>query len=910
MPKASNPNELPLSVFPPSPDYGLIYQFEHVEADIGSYSSTEGFMYLLTTLIRTVGCPSDLGSQWRLRTGCSPYVEFVTKFVLPRATGLMKHVKPLPFATVADEYRLINRALEVVDAILVRYVVPFSTDNFLFDQFKLQYKTFLNTAEKDVGVSLIPGILRDLESLDENEMNEAVRDFKNIYVSNQDSASTTMPQTQSLDTTNANRIPLPKTPAFCIMSQLLSFNKSQLFSAIHVILCRHGGSHGVHICGEKMFSRSIATALFRETPPNIESSKSGADCSSQRKRNQIDAHSYEATLTSLQQSIIEPVHPMLLLSCTESNSKDISHGESPSDAVLWRERSILLALRIFSSVIVREEAFTQLAQHANLSIMPTLSFKGPMNGSFAHRLLEEEKVYVAKLSNILSKAATVRNQHNELLPLITDCIGYNASSLRDCQDIAKTSFCLVSYITQTFPQSQTIRYLCGDDTDGSRLANTFSRGLLLPTSERRHSLSVQHAILDLVLSNIGMDSSSQSNLSMMILGSDGTSKRTVLNAILALIADVNFVVNPVTSSSATKCFEVLYRLMQRGAKQTPAILLSPEFWYNQVIRYLGTQSSTTLSILHDVSSDFVSDRGEDSNWSNRNNNVLHSISWLMKGLALELYALSADGRGSKMVNPAQSLVALLGMLFSQPESILQTVLLNLPLGQSKSEFLQHSLNSLSPIQDALKGASIPLQGPSDVCSRFEIIDMSTLSNYFAADSKDAKEATVGWANAWNSFVSRSCACYHISHAWSDLCRTAIIVSQVMESNSMMRRPYAHTRVITETLCALLLRLNEPDYLVGLSQYGLPQINLALASGGNIEPQSALPLSIAALSLTDFLCRDLLNEETCLADEDVTRVCALLEGSISSCRHNLAASEECINILKCTLTKMHAVCGVE
>ena len=72
----------------------------------------------------------------------------------------MKNVTPLPFATVADECRLINRALEVVESIIVRYVVPFSTDDFSFDHFKSQYQEFLSQAKKDIGVSLIPEILR------------------------------------------------------------------------------------------------------------------------------------------------------------------------------------------------------------------------------------------------------------------------------------------------------------------------------------------------------------------------------------------------------------------------------------------------------------------------------------------------------------------------------------------------------------------------------------------------------------------------------------------------------------------------------------------------------------------------------------------------------------------------------
>ena len=98
---------------------------EHVEAIEGSYPATEGLLYLITSLVQTVGCPSDVGSAWRPRPGCTPYIEYVIDFVLPRATGLTNTGKQaLSFATLADKYRLVSRALEVVEAVIVRYIVP------------------------------------------------------------------------------------------------------------------------------------------------------------------------------------------------------------------------------------------------------------------------------------------------------------------------------------------------------------------------------------------------------------------------------------------------------------------------------------------------------------------------------------------------------------------------------------------------------------------------------------------------------------------------------------------------------------------------------------------------------------------------------------------------------------------
>jgi hypothetical protein len=60
----------------------------------------------------------------RPQTGCTPYIEYVTDFVLPRVLKSKTKEDGIYFATPADKSRLVTRALEVIDAVLTRYVPP------------------------------------------------------------------------------------------------------------------------------------------------------------------------------------------------------------------------------------------------------------------------------------------------------------------------------------------------------------------------------------------------------------------------------------------------------------------------------------------------------------------------------------------------------------------------------------------------------------------------------------------------------------------------------------------------------------------------------------------------------------------------------------------------------------------
>jgi hypothetical protein len=110
-----------------------------------------------------------------------------------------------------------------------------------------------------------------------------------------------------------------------------------------------------------------------------------------------------------------------------------------------------------------------------------------------------------------------------------------------------------------------------------------------------------------------------------------------------------------------------------------------------------------------------------------------------------------------------------------------------------------------------------------------------------------------------------------------------------------------------------VRLNSPECLDDIGQYGVLHGAETALTGGVIDSESALPLSEAALCLTDIISTKLLDpEETSeyiIADEDVTRISAMLDGAILSCAQGgtgMSYAEERAKILKCALSQILAL----
>jgi len=520
---------------------------EHVEAIEGSYPATEGLLYLMTSLVRTVGCPSDLGSDWRPRPGCTPYIEYVIDFVLPRATGLTNTGKnPLLFGTPANKYRLVSRALEVVEAVIVRYMVPSDSSSksavptstaleantslkqqqhqnpLSLESIGRNYESSLRHASEECALALVTSnifpAIEKAEELNQFEVQDSLRDYRNEQLSlapkqnaapettyaggsysaqqfNSTPGFHTPPSVAGPAQTNtavvdihSMSVPCPKSPGFSVLAKILSSERGDLFNILAHLLIESDGARGVGVHGQEDYSRALAMAAFGNTPPVFAYSKMAID---EQKR--LNAQSFGASLrteppqtpSAWVHAFMRPLFPPRSHALF-SNASNVADAYAAShDGVTWRELSILLSLRILCAAAAREEAFSKAihATSTTLSVVPVVQFRAPIQGSFVSRVLETYDVNSVHLSQLLLDSAGQRTFPGELTPTIAQYVGYRACSLRDDEDMAKAAMSIVTYLTGTVSHEETLAALCGRSLEGgSRLAQAFARRLLMPPS--------------------------------------------------------------------------------------------------------------------------------------------------------------------------------------------------------------------------------------------------------------------------------------------------------------------------------------------------------------------------------------------------------------------------------------------
>ena len=84
------------------------------------------------------------------------------------------------------------------------------------------------------------------------------------------------------------------------------------------------------------------------------------------------------------------------------------------------------------------------------------------------------------------------------------------------------------------------------------------------------------------------------------------------------------------------------------------------------------------------------------------------------------------------------LTMLLNCLVTQPNSLLLTTLISMPLGQSSNSYIKERLQVIeAPSSEALMQSSTTLTSPVDACAGYEIIDTECLLSH--ESSKDAIE---------------------------------------------------------------------------------------------------------------------------------------------------------------------------
>jgi hypothetical protein len=370
---------------------------EYIEAASGVYPSTEGFLRLLRAMVVMGGCPSTLGDSWRVRAGCSPYIEYVLHLVLPRSMGTFSGLPPLPFRSLEDKNRLLSAAFEVIDACITRYVVPMSLASATDKDIQRSFTREKVTAEKVLGLaSLVDGVVVPTTMADSKSF---IYDFRpmdsSLLPKPLQPPGGSVPQRVL-----ASPLPLPKSPGFLVLAEALMSTSGSFFEVLAAVLGNSVSSSD----GADADRFALCYALFGATPPTVASTKA---------RNKS---SLSDILVSLQTSN----RP-----CFETATK-------------LRHKITYLVLNILCAAASREENFQLALTSSNgpTSIIPVLRFQAKCSTPRAIDL------QLSRVGQLLS----VRH----LVPALVDCIGYDGT---EDIDFSASSVALYFYVQKLEKQN-------------------------------------------------------------------------------------------------------------------------------------------------------------------------------------------------------------------------------------------------------------------------------------------------------------------------------------------------------------------------------------------------------------------------------------------------------------------------
>lgn len=272
-------------------------------------------MHLLKALVEAGGWPSDLGQNLRQTWGCAPYVEFVN-FVLPKSLGQSSN--QLPFRSADDQSRLLSCSLQVLDAVLCRYLLP-------------------DDIGRDFGTQGVAKTLHGITVEHARQALEAPHVADRVSVGTHD-------EDALLSIDDFKNTGKTKSPGFSVLFQMLASGPHSLLHTVVAVLVERTSGDAVAISYDTL---SLARSLYVSTPPTLSSARSGVSGSFSR---------------SHQQTLLEGLRP-------------------PPDLVVdssipWDSKSVLLSLRLLTASIAREKTFQKLSKSSlpQHGYTPLLSF--------------------------------------------------------------------------------------------------------------------------------------------------------------------------------------------------------------------------------------------------------------------------------------------------------------------------------------------------------------------------------------------------------------------------------------------------------------------------------------------------------------------------------------------------------
>ncbi len=891
--------------FPPLEQNGIIYEMEYVESKKGSYPATEGLLKLLAVLFASTCCPTDLGSGTRKVLGCSPYIEYVIDFVLPRVMEVKNGKETLYFSSKTEKYRLLTRALEVINAVLVRYEIPSLLSKTIGQveptlvaesSSKMDIETKKDISvhnnkvfETSTPIASLSLVHDDIHAVQKNyETRIAESDF--YKVTSQQSSSRVDP---------AESIPRAKSPGFYVLANLLSSDGVLLNILCEIWMQHHRIQSVGDLDGNLQSAEFNINALYGEIIPHYSTVKDARDfLLDQRRKN----------LANVQMKYIPPqylytfMESLFSASIEEIPQTNLSNNRfttvSNFDEISWKEHCILFILKIICAAAGRDTMFKRrINESKNAScLVPVLKFCPRDNRAVVPLLVKQFQV--KEISKLIVENHTI-------LPLLFQCVGYKPISLSNNSLMASAAVSIIQNITENVQHSDFSRCLKGmDKVQRSNIAISFSERLS-SAKEDIDNFAISNVILKQLVSEIDLSVGNEGEeyLSHIILGLSCRSNvemkeylyqssngievdfcdyNNVLDVLIALVSDMNFILEPDFSALACKCYEVIYRLCNSEkvnhelTKLCIMIKLRKiKFWHMQMLRFLVPhQSSETLLKL--ILSNSLSQ--EESSMIQRDGNFLHCISWILKGISIELYSLMGHGSVDPSIRdvlspqPAKSR-ELLSILCGDSSAVIMNALDCLPI---KKRPIATMLSANAPSKDVLKAASSKMEGPDNICNDYHVIDIPKLihlMNQYVTNKKileDEQNAAIKWASKWNSLVNFSCASSHFSDSWSFLAETVASCSGVFEDE------LSSDRYLIETLIQILVCLNDDGSSI-ISNGNIDAIVIATSRNGELDPSVIHPLAILSLTIMEqVIANGILNHD------EGQQILLLLIGAIASC----------------------------
>jgi hypothetical protein len=724
--------------------YSIVFEMEFIESCLGIYPSTEGFLRLLRSLFEVAGSPSDLGKSWRARTGCSPYIEYVTKLVLPRAMGHFSSLGPLPFRNAISRNRLVSLALDVADVVLTHYAIP-----------EIHEPTQSPMNEKDI-TRVHSDMLRVSEDkfgrlsiLSSLVKKPSVGDMHVICdeLGLRTDATSSMDRGQGYAFQSESMIPslsAPASPGLTVILEVLSSAGGELFNSVMPVVINFDQT--IRSWNE-IDMTSLTMALFNATPPTFTSAKSGSRTSS---------------TASLKCSLLKPLWQAY-------------EAETYSAAALWSEQCVLKALRILCSSVIREISLQNALEslHGRQALIPVLRFE---EKGRKPSLLQTFDLHVRSLSDLLLSW----NGGANFLYSITRLIGYCSNNDTSDVDIATSAVILCTYLDRT--RSSTKSSVAGDAfrliNDRQETARAIASRLLRSSRRsftKKRDRELIYLILNYFVTDLRRGWNRKDSLVFMALGLSNlngdwrlqmpvaTSIETCFDAIMYLLRDSVFVLSPKTSFLASICHEIIFRMYQIGENNSSVLdslfvaqkLRSIDFWRQNLYKLVGS---------------LVDDNGTHT----RDEHGLHAMAWSLKSLATELRVFGMSPFGPKHPVWYDDLMSL---LFRPPYDLLHQIVLHLPIEKIQVE--SRSKVSAKAVQRCKR----QLHGAPEVFLGFEVVDFDSLADVTTdVPGTDEYDALRAWTTQMNHFIRNDCATAHLSKSIYMLLLSHNAVTRHWESN--------------------------------------------------------------------------------------------------------------------------------